>query len=339
MEPHSHDAVPNQRNAEDSGVEKLTVGFTGRFAERCKLCRDALLELESATSEQINDLARSYLSLMPSRKSVSLQPAEVEIDFDADDISKLVSAKDEINAAEKICVQTFLQGLNERFGAFNASLETPLNLSGIAVTDLYGSNIDLRGAIMTEAVLPLANFYDANLARTDLRSACLNQATLRGNFDFADLREADLRTSIFAWGSAIGADLRNADLRSAVLYSQDFSGAKLNGAMLDMVELEDETSFAGVSGAKEIQLDGKIINGLMHRKPTEVNGYTQLVRHDTVMCQPLSLPIRRALIVEDAVIDLLQPKVKGEMVLLIPEDQNISCFYMDPKKLGDQLGE
>ena len=109
------------------------------------------------------------------------------------------------------------------------------------VPDLREANLykgDFQGANLRDADLSQANLMEADLHQADLRGANLSRANLsRVNFREADLCQADL------WGSRLWkanlskADLRGANLDRADLVEADLSQADLNAARLGQANL------------------------------------------------------------------------------------------------------
>ena len=104
------------------------------------------------------------------------------------------------------------------------------NLHG---ADLTGANLrsaNLRWTDLSEACLCDADFFGADIYRTNLIKADLNGANLR----FADMYGADLNYACLTF-----ADLRLANLYRANLTGADLRCADLNGAKVDMANIID----------------------------------------------------------------------------------------------------
>ena len=104
------------------------------------------------------------------------------------------------------------------------------NLHG---ADLTGANLrsaNLRWTDLSEACLCDADFFGADIYRTNLIKADLNGANLR----FANMYGADLNYACLTF-----ADLRLANLHRANLIGADLRCADLNGAKVDMTNIID----------------------------------------------------------------------------------------------------
>jgi hypothetical protein len=130
---------------------------------------------------------------------------------------------------------------------------------GILLEFLYGAGlvgkdpgVELRGADLSAAALPMAYLQGAQLAvcnlnEADLEAACLDQANLadarlhRANLSRASISQADLSRATLA-----GADLSAAYLGGARLAGADLTRANLTGADLSGADL----SAARLKGAK-----------------------------------------------------------------------------------------
>jgi uncharacterized protein YjbI with pentapeptide repeats len=106
-------------------------------------------------------------------------------------------------------------------------------LSYAVLRDAVLRDADLRGAVLSYADLRDAVLRDADLRGADLRGAVLRGAVLRDAvLRDAVLRGADLRGADLSYADLRGADLRDADLRGADLRDADLRGAVLRGADL-----------------------------------------------------------------------------------------------------------
>lgn len=104
------------------------------------------------------------------------------------------------------------------------------------------TRIDLRGAILNNAALAMAD-----LSRADLRGAQLRRADLHR----ANLREADLRGANLQRANLRGADLRGTKLNDADLRDTDFGETRLSGEELRLANVVE----AVFRGAQVNQLD------------------------------------------------------------------------------------
>ena len=111
---------------------------------------------------------------------------------------------------------TDLRGINLRGAVLTAAILSEVDLSGA----------DLRGAVLRDAVLSRTNLSDAKLYGAILERAVLSEAILAN----ADLRGAILRDAILA-----KANLRGADLRGAILQNTALAEANMENARLDTV--------------------------------------------------------------------------------------------------------
>ena len=91
----------------------------------------------------------------------------------------------------------------------------------------------LRGANLSFATLPQADFADASLRQANLKATELSEATFqKSRLTGADLSQANLFMASFE-----RADLRRTDLRHANLYGAEFLDATLAGAQFDGANL------------------------------------------------------------------------------------------------------
>jgi len=89
--------------------------------------------------------------------------------------------------------------------------------------DVWIRKSEWCGWLLDKKLIPIANFYEANLRVADLYRADLGGANLQGAY----LQGVDLR-----WANLRGANLYRADLEGANLYMADLQGAYLQGADL-----------------------------------------------------------------------------------------------------------
>lgn len=142
--------------------------------------------------------------------------------------------------------------------------------------DLSGSQLDnsdlssssaraakLTGARLRDANLGKAEFYDANLEGADATGASFRKAVLDGaDLSRATLRNADLFKASLVEARVIGADLAAANLRRARLRRADLTNADLTGANLDEAFLESSTILAGARGLGTIEAGRIFLDGV-----------------------------------------------------------------------------
>jgi len=128
--------------------------------------------------------------------------------------------------------------------------------------DVWIRKSEWCGWLLDKKLIPIANFYEANLRGADLQGADLQGANLEGaDLQGADLRgaalarsnleEANLRFSYLRGADLRGANLQCANLRVADLYRADLGGANLQGAYLQGVDLR----WANLRGANLYRAD------------------------------------------------------------------------------------
>lgn len=113
-----------------------------------------------------------------------------------------------------------------------------LRLANLSWADLHGADLtganlrsaNLRWTDLSEACLCDADFFGADIYRTNLIKADLNGANLR----FTNMYGADLNYACLSF-----ADLRLANLHRANLIGADLRCADLNGAKVDMTNITD----------------------------------------------------------------------------------------------------
>ena len=165
------------------------------------------------------------------------------------------------------------------------------NLTGIALDQserqlgpAQGCPINLRWALLRDAVLRFVELTGADLVAADLSGADLAHARL----DKADLRNADLGKSCLDYSSLEDANLAKLSLREASLRfarlsaanleGSDLSGANLTHARLDQADLKsanlsnarlDYADFAGANLAK-VDLRGANLENAKNLSPTQL---------------------------------------------------------------------
>lgn len=103
----------------------------------------------------------------------------------------------------------------------------------------YLRNVQLPGAILTDAIFACSDLQNANLQQADMQRGDLRGANLR----YAELQHAELQ-----WASLRGANLRQAkmwktDLRWADLQRANLQGAELWKANMQHAKLQSATLF------------------------------------------------------------------------------------------------
>lgn len=119
-----------------------------------------------------------------------------------------------------------------RFRLQNAWM--PLNLSHACFTSANFAELDLRDAVMNNAVFVGADFSHSQLGRANFQFSDLHNADLTG----ADLQEADFSNANLQNCRLPGADLRRANLSGANLQGADLTGALLNQADFSNANLQ-----------------------------------------------------------------------------------------------------
>jgi uncharacterized protein YjbI with pentapeptide repeats len=92
---------------------------------------------------------------------------------------------------------------------------------------------NLQEALLTDSIMPRANFFGANLreaglAQVDWPGACLRDANLKG----ASLRKANLRGADLRGAKVGGADFYLVDLRDAIYDADQAEHFRRCGAIL-----------------------------------------------------------------------------------------------------------
>ncbi len=126
----------------------------------------------------------------------------------------------------------------------------PSLLTGFPFVEEVEHGRDLRGADLSESVIPGANLQRAHLAGSTLS---------RSNLKKADLRRANL-----AGAKLTDAAFSDADMRWAVLGDTDMTKTKLRGANLSMADIQNaDLSFSDVRGGRFVvaNLDGACLSG------------------------------------------------------------------------------
>lgn len=120
-----------------------------------------------------------------------------------------------------------------------------LNGADLRRAKLRGAN--LYGAQLGNACLNLADLSYANLSNADLHNVSLFGANLR----YADLCKTDLSCADFGWANLNCTELSYANLYGADLLDANLNGANLNGAILDNVKYNENTSFFALQCPEE----------------------------------------------------------------------------------------
>ena len=120
------------------------------------------------------------------------------------------------------------------------------DIYGRNMENVYGANVNLSEALMSEVDLTSAYLMNADLSRADLShaqlwGACLMEANLQG----ANLTKASLRKADLTMADLSEANLSKVDLSKASLHKANLSGADLSRVDL----LEADLSEANLSGA------------------------------------------------------------------------------------------
>jgi len=124
---------------------------------------------------------------------------------------------------------------------------------GLAVRWAIENDVDMSGALLSEAYLQDADLRGANLSRADLRGVNLSGALLSG----ANLHGANLSGAILRSASLRGADLSSASLSSASLSGASLSSASLREAYLQDADLRGaDLSSASLGGANLCEAHG-----------------------------------------------------------------------------------
>jgi hypothetical protein len=183
--PTPHDERPGERLSR--ATDQLGAMHTGGYGKHLEVRLSGIYALERIAQESppeywaVMDILTAYARANPSPGAV---PA---VDLEA--------------------VFTVLKRRSKSYGSGE---DQPLNLRAVAFRSAPLGDINLAGAILTQADLSQANLAQADLRQAQLTGARLSKAALTGTL----LAGADLR----------GADLQEADLRQA-----DLSGANLPG--------------------------------------------------------------------------------------------------------------
>ncbi|MGB3811445.1 MAG: pentapeptide repeat-containing protein [Parvibaculum sp.] len=114
-------------------------------------------------------------------------------------------------------------------------------------------NCTLAGANFNKAYLRLASLQDADLRKAQLTRADLTGTRLaRANLEGADLSHANAAGIDLTGANLKGADLSHARLDAALVENADFTGAKLVGANLRLIEYVKGVKFRDVDATGAI---------------------------------------------------------------------------------------
>ena len=129
------------------------------------------------------------------------------------------------------------------------------NLTNLNVKGADLSDADLSEANLSGASLPEADLNSANLPKADVGGAVLSDADLSG----AELNDANLRGTLLSGADLSGAELIKADLSDGTLSDADLSGAYLFDADLSSADLSgadlSSAYLSGAAGVTEEQLE------------------------------------------------------------------------------------
>ncbi len=132
-----------------------------------------------------------------------------------------------------------------------------INLRGAILSEAFMPGLDLRradlrGANLFEARMEGANLFEARMEGADLRGARMEGADLRGaRMEGANLFEARMEGADLRGARMEGADLRGARMEGANLFEARMEGATLIGANLRSADM----SAANFSGSALISAD------------------------------------------------------------------------------------
>jgi uncharacterized protein YjbI with pentapeptide repeats len=167
-----------------------------------------------------------------------------------DMLSTYARANPSTSAVPSVDLEAVFTVLKRRGRSYGHGEEQPLNLRAVGFRGAPLGDINLSGAILTQADLREADLTQANLRQANLVGARLSKATLAGVIlAGADLRGADLQ----------GADLDGADLTGAHLQGADLSGVDLTRVVLVGVSLQGARLHATV--LRGLDLRGIALDG------------------------------------------------------------------------------
>ena len=178
-----------------------------------------------------------------------------------------------------------------------------------------GKGANLRGAVLSEAVLSGANLSGADLSGANLRGAVLSGANLsEAVLSGANLSEADLS----------GANLRGANLSEAYLRGANLQGANLSGAILPAPTQVLLCSWGTLSTA--LTQRAMAFDAACHADPSAFDQW-----YDTGLCPYLEARYSRSVnfIERRSLWDPLTPTPRpwDLMVDLIREKCRNSCYH------------